>query len=205
MTHKSMDIWTITKAAGKGTTELLSNHLFSTNECNQLNHSNKESGTDFLWDHAIFLGCWRVVTRLSFLLLNWNRKSYYIHAAWNWLLPCKELWTAVVETFLSKLCFFPSCKMGPKYRLPATARFAWCSRSCLHFLILIPSLGKFPFNSALLPAEFQLSYFPREEHNILCPFTVIKDRLWRGRLALHLSFFTHDNLKNEPQQETCHT
>lgn len=37
MTHKSMDIWTITKAAGKGTTDLLSNHLFSTNECNELN------------------------------------------------------------------------------------------------------------------------------------------------------------------------
>lgn len=145
MTHKIMDIWTITKATGKGTTDLLSNHLFSTNECNELNHSNKESGTDFLRDHAIFLRCcyyWRVVIKLPFLLLNWNWKSYYIHATRDWLLPWKEPWTAVVETFLSKLCFFPSSRMSPKYRLPATAGFAWCSRSCLHFLILMPSLGQ---------------------------------------------------------------
>lgn len=177
MTHKSMDIWTIIKAAGKGTTDLLSNHFFSTNDCNELNHSNKASGTDFLQDHAIFLGCcyhWRMVTRLPFLLLNWNRKSY-IHA--TQLLPWKELWTAVVETFLSKLCFFPSCRTSPKYRLPATAISAWCSRNCLHFLVLMPNLGQLPFKSALLSAEFQLSYFPGEEYNTLCPFTISKDWL----------------------------
>lgn len=180
MTHKSMDIWTITKAAGKGTTDLLSNYLFSTDKCKEFNHSNKGSGTDFLQDHAIFLVCcyhWKVVTRLPFPLLNWNRKSYYIHATWDWLLPCKELWTAVVETFLSKLCFFPSCRMSPKYRHPATAVFTWCPRSCLRFLTLMPCLRQFPFKSALLSAEFQLSYFPGEEDNILCPFPISKDWL----------------------------
>lgn len=44
MTCKSMDIRTVTKAAGKGTKDLHSNYLFSTNECKEFNHSNKESG-----------------------------------------------------------------------------------------------------------------------------------------------------------------
>lgn len=48
-----MDTWTITTATGKGTTDLFSNHLLSTNECNGLIHRGKENGTDLLQDHAI--------------------------------------------------------------------------------------------------------------------------------------------------------
>lgn len=36
-----------------GTTDLLSNHLLSTNECNEFNHRGKENGTDLLRDHTI--------------------------------------------------------------------------------------------------------------------------------------------------------
>lgn len=54
------------------------------------------------------------------------------------------------------------------------------------FLILMPSLGQLSLN--LHRAEFQLPHFPSEEDNVLHPFAIIKRWLWRGHLALHLSF-----------------
>lgn len=49
---KSTDIWTITKATSKGTKDLFSTHLLYPNECNGLNHGEKESGMEVFHDHA---------------------------------------------------------------------------------------------------------------------------------------------------------
>lgn len=127
---------------------------------------------------------WEVVTRLPFLLWNWSRKSCYIHATWDWQLPRKRPWTAVVETCLFKPCFFPSCRINATYKLPATAGFSWCSWGALHFSDIDVQLRT---AFIYMCAEFQLPHFSCEE-DIFRPFTIIKHWPWRGWLALHLSF-----------------